>query len=141
MRRHAGDIMLLKGRAVSRGKATGQALVSKESISFLGGVDPKTGAVIEKGHALYGKNVKGRVLIFPNGKGSTVGSYVIYQLKKNGVAPAAIVNVRSEPIVAVGAIISDIPMVDSLERDPVEAIKDGDAVTVDGTAGTVEVSC
>jgi hypothetical protein len=133
--------MLLKGRAVSRGKATGQALVSKESISFLGGVDPKTGAVIEKGHALYGKNVKGRVLIFPNGKGSTVGSYVIYQLKKNGVAPAAIVNVRSEPIVAVGAIISDIPMVDSLERDPVEAIKDGDAVTVDGTAGTVEVSC
>jgi len=141
LRRHAGDIMLLKGRAVSRGKATGQALVSKESISFLGGVDPKTGAVIEKGHALYGKNVKGRVLIFPNGKGSTVGSYVIYQLKKNGVAPAAIVNVRSEPIVAVGAIISDIPMVDSLERDPVEAIKDGDAVTVDGTAGTVEVSC
>jgi hypothetical protein len=133
--------MLLKGRTVSRGKATGPALVSKESISFLGGVDPKTGTVIEKGHALYGKNVKGSVLIFPNGKGSTVGSYVIYQLKKNGVAPAAIVNVRSEPIVAVGAIISDIPMVDSLERDPVEAIKDGEAVTVDGTAGTVEVSC
>jgi predicted aconitase with swiveling domain len=133
--------MLLKGRTVSRGKATGPALVSKDSISFLGGVDPKTGMVIEKGHALYGKSVKGKVLIFPNGKGSTVGSYVIYQLKKNGVAPTAIVNVRSEPIVAVGAIISDIPMVDSLERDPVETIKDGETVTVDGTAGTVDVSC
>ncbi len=133
--------MLLKGRSVSRGKAAGLALVSKDPISFLGGVDPKTGTVIEKGHSLYGKSVKGTVLVFPGGKGSTVGSYVIYQLMKNGAAPAAIINRRSEPIVAVGAIISGIPMVDSLERDPLETIKDGDAVTVDGTAGTVEVSC
>ncbi len=133
--------MLLKGRTVSKGKATGKALVSKDSISFLGGVDPVTGVVIEKGHALFGKNVKGTVLIFPSGKGSTVGSYVIYQLKKNGVAPAAIINTRSEPIVAVGAIISDIPMVDNLEQDPVAAIKDGETVTVDGDSGTVEVSC
>jgi len=141
LKRRAGDPMLLKGRTVSRGKATGPALVSKDPVSFLGGVDPKTGTVIEKGHALYGKNIKGRVLIFPNGKGSTVGSYVIYQLKKNGVAPAAIVNIKSEPIVAVGAIISDIPMVDRLDKDPLEAIGDGQAVTVDGTAGTVEISC
>ncbi len=133
--------MLLKGRSVSRGKATGLALVSKDPISFLGGVDPKTGTVIEKGHSLYGKSVKGTVLVFPGGKGSTVGSYVVYQLMKNGAAPAAIINRRSEPIVAVGAIISGIPMVDSLEKDPLETIKDGDAVTVDGTAGTVEVSC
>ncbi len=141
MKRHAGDTMLLKGRTVSRGRATGPALVSRDPISFLGGVDPKTGAVIEKGHALYGKSVKGRVLVFPNGKGSTVGSYVIYQLKKNGAAPAAIINKSSEPIVAVGAIISDIPMVDRLDGDPLEAIKDGEAVTVDGTEGTVEVPC
>ncbi len=133
--------MRLKGRTVSKGKASGPALVSKDAISFLGGVDPKTGDVIEKGHALYGRNVKGTVLVFPSGKGSTVGSYVLYQLKKNGVAPAAIVNVRSEPIVAVGAIISDIPMVDSLERNPVETIEDGAIVTVDGGAGTVEVAC
>jgi len=133
--------MTLKGRTVSRGKASGPALVSKDPISFLGGIDPKTGEVIEKGHALYGKNVKGTVLVFPSGKGSTVGSYVIYQLKKNGVAPAAIVNVRSEPIVAVGAIISDIPMVDNLDKNPVETIEDGMIVTVDGTAGTVELSC
>ncbi len=133
--------MILKGRTVSRGKATGPALVSKDAISFLGGIDPKTGSVIEKGHALYGRNVKGTVLVFPGGKGSTVGSYVIYQLKKNGVAPAAIVNVRSEPIVAVGAIISDIPMVDALDKNPLDAIKDGMRVTVDGTTGTVELPC
>jgi predicted aconitase with swiveling domain len=133
--------VILKGRTVSRGKATGPALVSQDPISFLGGIDPKTGNVIEKGHALYGRNVKGTVLVFPGGKGSTVGSYVIYQLKKNGVAPAAIINVRSEPIVAVGAIISDIPMVDNLDKDPVQAIKDGEIITVDGTGGTVEVPC
>lgn len=131
--------MIVKGRSISKGSATGPALVSKDAISFLGGVDPKTGDVIEKGHALYGKNVKGTVLIFPDGKGSTVGSYVLYQLKKNGVAPAAIINVKSEPIVAVGAIISGIPMVDSLESDPITSIKNGQQVTVSGTDGTVEV--
>lgn len=130
--------MIVKGRSISKGMATGPALVSKDAISFLGGVDPKTGDVIEKGHALYGKNVKGTVLIFPGGKGSTVGSYVLYQLKKNGVAPAAIINVKSEPIVAVGAIISGIPMVDSLESDPL-AISNGRPVTVNGTDGTVDL--
>jgi hypothetical protein len=133
--------MLIKGRKVSRGKAQGPALVSRDAISFLGGVDPKTGIVIEKGHALYGKNVKGTVLVFPGGKGSTVGSYVIYQLKKNGVAPVAIINKSSEPIVAVGAIISDIPMVDHLEKDPIESIRDGATVVVDGDAGAIEVLC
>jgi predicted aconitase with swiveling domain len=132
--------MKIKGHKVSGGKATGPALVSKASISFLGGVDPETGTVIEKGHPLYGKSVKGTVLVFPGGKGSTVGSYLIYQLKKNGVAPAAMINVRAEPIVAVGAIISDIPMVDRLEQDPVTVIKDGMSVTVDGTSGEIEVT-
>jgi len=131
--------MQVAGHRVSGGQATGPALVSKDAISFLGGVDPRTGVVIEKGHALYGKNIRGTVLIFPGGKGSTVGSYVIYQLKKNGVAPAAMINLRAEPIVAVGAIISGIPMVDRLEQNPLELIRDNDLVTVDGNAGTVGV--
>ncbi len=131
--------MKIKGHPVSRGRATGPALVSSDAISFLGGVDPATGTVVEKGHALFGRSVRGTVLVFPGGKGSTVGSYLIYQLQKNGVAPVAMINVRAEPIVAVGAIISGIPMVDRLERSPLEAIRDGVTVTVDGTAGEVEV--
>lgn len=131
--------MLITGHRIASGRATGPALVSKDAISFLGGVDPRTGIVIEKGHALFGKNVKGTVLVFPGGKGSTVGSYVIYQLMKNGVAPAAMINLKAEPIVAVGAIISGIPMVDRLEQNPLELIKDGEPVTVDGTAGTIEL--
>lgn len=132
--------MKIKGHTISKGQAAGPALVSRDSLSFLGGVDPKTGLVIEKGHALYGKSISGKVLVFPGGKGSTVGSYVIYQLKKNGVAPAAMINIRAEPIVAVGAIISSIPMVDRLEHNPIESLKDGETVTVDGTTGEIEVS-
>lgn len=131
--------MKIKGHTVSKGQATGPALVSRDAISFLGGVDPQTGVVIEKGHSLFGRSVKGTVLVFPGGKGSTVGSYLIYQLKKNGVAPVAMINVRAEPIVAVGAIISGIPMVDRLEQSPVEVLKDGQTVTVDGTAGEIDV--
>lgn len=105
----------IKARTISRGKATGPALITSEPIGFLGGVDPETGDVIEKGHELEGQNVSGKVLIFPNGKGSTVGSYVMLQLAKNGKAPAAIINISAEPIIAVGAIISKIPMVDQPE--------------------------
>ncbi len=124
---------------VSRGRAEGEALVTTQPISFLGSVDPKTGNVIEKGHELAGKSMKGKVLVFPGGKGSTVGSYVIYQLKKNGTAPCAMINIRTEPIVAVGAIISNIPLVDQMEENPVAAIKTGDKVLVDATVGSVEI--
>ncbi len=109
--------MEIKCHRVSSGRASGPALVTKEPISFLGNVDPKTGVVVDPGHDLFGKCIAGRVLIFPGGKGSTVGSYVIYQLKKRGMAPAAMINLRSEPIVAVGAIISGIPLVDRVPED------------------------
>lgn len=132
-------MLKLKAHIVSRGRATGEALVTTQPISFLGSIDPKTGVVIEKGHELTGKSITGKVLVFPGGKGSTVGSYVIYQLKKNGAAPAAIVNIKAEPIVAVGAIISNIPLVDSMEKDPVTAIRTGDKVLVDAIVGSVEI--
>ena len=132
-------IRTLKGRPISRGQAEGEALVTNQSISFLGSIDPATGVVVEKGHELEGKNVKGKVLVFPSGKGSTVGSYVMYQLKKNKTAPAAIINRSAEPIVVVGAIISDIPMVDSTEPDAVDTIRIGDRVRVDGNSGAVYI--
>ncbi len=128
-----------KAHIVSRGCAEGNALVTSQPISFLGSVDPMTGVVIEKGHELAGKSIKGKVLVFPSGKGSTVGSYVIYQLKKNGAAPSAMINIKTEPIVAVGAIISGIPLVDRVEKDPFMIIKTGDKVLVDAIVGSVEI--
>ncbi len=133
--------MEIKATPVSRGKASGEALISREPIGFLGGVDPKTGDVIERGHALEGKNIAGKVLIFPNGKGSTVGSYVMLQLAKNGKAPAAIINERAEPIIIVGAIISKIPMVeaiiDSPKKDIFKLFRDGQKIEVDGEKGLI----
>ena len=119
----------MNGRIVKNGKVEAEAIVANEAMGWLGCVDPETGVVIEKGHALEGKSIAGKVLVFTTGKGSTVGSYTIYALKKAGKAPAAMVCEESEPIVAVGAIISDIPMVDKIE---ITKIKTGDVVEVDG---------
>ena len=120
--------LILTGRVIKAGHAAGEALVSPEPIGFFGGVDPDSGVVVEGGHPLEGKCVAGRVLIFPTGKGSTVGSYILYRLKKSGLAPAALINAESEPIVAVGAIISEIPMVDGID---VAKISTGDRVEVE----------
>ena len=126
--------LALTGRVIKAGRARGAALVSPEPIGFLGGVDPDTGVVVEPGHPLEGESVAGRVLVFPTGKGSTVGSYTLYRLARNGVGPAAIINAESEPIVAVGAIISDIPMVDQVD---ITRLSTGDIVVVED--GIVQV--
>lgn len=131
--------MLVRGRAISKGIGRGVALVTSQPISFLGGVDPDTGVVVERGHELEGQKITGRVLVFPHGKGSTVGTYTIYRLAKNGLGPAAMVNRVCEPIVAVGAIISGIPLVDKLEVDPIATFKTGQTLVVDGYRGIVEV--
>lgn len=129
--------MILTGRSISKGTATAPLLKTDAPISFLGGVNPDTGVVIEKTHPLYGQSVAGKVLVFPHGKGSTVGSYVLYALSRNKVAPAAIINTECETIIAVGSIIAGIPAVDKLNGD---LPANGTTVTVDGTSGTVTFS-
>jgi uncharacterized protein len=127
LRDSSGSVVLV-GRVIKSGRAAGQALVSREPVGFLGGVDPDTGVVVEPGHPLQGRSVAGVVLVFPTGKGSTVGSYTILRLARSGFGPVAIVNAQSEAIVAVGAIIADIPMVDQVD---IGLIQDGDWVTVE----------
>jgi len=134
-----GEKIAVNARAISKGEAEGEALVSADAISFFGGVDPKTGIVVDKGHCLEGMCIAGKVLVFPRGKGSTVGSYVLLQLKKNNAAPCAIINEEAEPIIVVGAIIAGIPMVDKLEGNAYARIKDGMRVAVDGTRGMAEI--
>ena len=127
--------MELKGRIIYKGTGEGEALTTAQPISFYGGVDPNTGVVIEKDHELQGQNVKGKILVFPTGKGSTVGSYTLYRMKKNGTAPAGIVNKECETVVAVGAIISEIPCVDSVD---ISRIKTGDTVRIENNVVTVQ---
>jgi len=128
--------MNLRGRRIFGGKAEGKALVSEEAVSFFGGVNPDTGIIEEESHPLQGKSVSGRVLVFPHGKGSTVGSYTLYRMKKSGTAPIAILNRECETIVAVGAIIAEIPCMDQIDMD---RIPDGTLVFVDADNGSVEV--
>lgn len=130
-------LMNIKGRIISKGVADGEVLITSQGISFYGGVDPDTGVVSDKGHELEGKSITGKVLVFPQGKGSTVGSYTLYRLKKNGKAPAAILNKECETIVAVGAIISEIPLLDKLEQDVFALLKNGQRVKVDGNEGVL----
>ncbi|MCK4756832.1 MAG: DUF126 domain-containing protein [Thermoplasmata archaeon] len=128
--------MKMEGRMINPGKVEAEAIVSREPIGFYGGIDPKTGIVIEKGHELEGQSVTGKVLIFPCGKGSTVGSYVIYGLEKYGVGPAAIINKETETIVATGVILADVTCVDGIDIDK---IKTGDRLRIDADEGTVEI--
>jgi hypothetical protein len=133
-------MVVARGRRISRGLAEGLALVSSAPISFYGGVDPETGVVIERGHPLEGQTIAGRVLVFPTGKGSTVGSYTMYRLKKNGKAPVAIVNRECDSIVAVGAIISGIPLVDKLPTEVFGEIRDDAHMRVDADQSIVEIA-
>ncbi len=127
----------MKGRTISSGKTQGIALVSQQPVSFYGGIDVNTGIVIEKGHELEGQCVKDKILVFPQGKGSTVGSYVLYGLKKNGVAPKAIINKETETIVATGAILAGIPAIDGID---ITSLKTGDKLVVDADKGIVQLS-
>lgn len=121
---------MLKGRGISKGITEGQVVKVEDPVSFLGDVDPNTGMVFQI------KSIKNSIFVFPSGRGSTVGSYVIYQLKKNDTAPKAIINEKSETIVATGAIISDIPLIDKIQID---LLKDGDMVELNGSEGVINL--
>lgn len=126
----------LKGRMICKGKAEGKALVTKQGISFFGGINPFNGIITESGHELEGQSITGKILVFPHGKGSTVGSYALYRMKKQGTAPLALINSECETIVAVGAIISEIPCIDKID---ISQIKNGQKIIVDGEKGIIEL--
>lgn len=128
-----------KARNISKGKGTGVALVCNSPIGFNFGVDVTTGTITEHKHELEGISFKDRVLVFPYGKGSTGGSYILYQTARIGTAPAAIINKTSEAIIACGAIMGGIPSVDLPFGDTYEQIRTGDLVEVDGDNGIVTI--
>ena len=132
--------IMLRGRRVIGGSAEGEAVVTKEPVSFLGGVNPDKGVVVERGHELEGQSITGKIFVFPHGKGSTAGPYIIYAMAKRKTAPAAMINVEAEPIIAVGAAMGNIPLVDRLDKNPLEVIASGDHVRIDADQGIVEIT-
>lgn len=126
----------LKARKIVEGYAEGEAIVTKDGISFMGTVDPKTGYIIERKHEIEGECLKGKILVYPRGKGSTGGSYMLYDVVKNGVGPAGIINEQGESVTIIGAIIAELPMVDQVDINEIET---GDYVYLDATNGTIKV--
>lgn len=130
----------VKGRVVigkGRGVITGTALVTTEPICFLGGVDVKTGNITEQGHPLYGTCMKDTILVFPTGKGSTGGSYLIYDTIMNGNGPKCMLNLAVEQVTAIGCIMGEMPLIDRPEEDITRLIRTGDRVSVDFDNGTI----
>jgi len=113
------------GRPVSEGVGRGEVLVSKEPITFFGGVDPTTSEVIEPSHSLKGVKLAGKVLVFPHSKGSTVGSYILLRLAKRGLAPAGIVTVKPDEVVIIGCIIAGIPSMTGINEEALSEIPSG----------------
>ena len=129
----------IKGRGLIHGIAEGEALVTSQPISFLGGVDPNTGLIIEKGHEIEGSSITRKILIFPHGKGSTVGSYTLFAMAKKGTKPSGIINCKTEPIIAAGCVIAQIPLIDKPEKDPIKEIDTGDYVKINSTDGLIKI--
>lgn len=132
--------MILHGRTVKKGTAEGEAIVSRLPFSFLGDLDVNTGRVTPRGHDLEGQSIAGKIFVFATGKGSTVGPNVAYQAKQRGNAPRGMICIEVEPVMAMVAIMNDIPMVHKLDLNPLDVIETGDYVKMDATNGIVEVT-
>lgn len=135
----------LQGKGIVKGKGKGPAIVSERPFGFFGGVNPKTGEIIDKWHELYGQSIKGKVFIYPEGRGSTVGAAIILELARTGCAPAAIINSNIEVITAAGGLMAktfydvDIPMVDGISKEELLSIENGATVEVDGMTGEITI--
>lgn len=135
----------LAARCIVSGVAEGEMITSSQSISFWGGVDPATGLINDPRHELFGQSIAGKVLVFPFGKGSSTGSLMILELARINKAPAAMINIKTEPILATGPIVckhfygKEIPIV-TMEKSLFDTLKSGQYAKVDASLGRVVVS-
>jgi predicted aconitase with swiveling domain len=136
----AGNKITIRGRKVVGGKAAGEALVTRETISGWGGISERDGSIIERRHELVGQSFAGKILVFPGAKGSSGWSAYFHMTRLNGVAPAAMIFTRMTTKIALGAVVTRVPAVTDLDSDPFEAIETGDWVEIDADAGVITVT-
>jgi len=141
----SGRQHVLHGRGCAAGQFEGEVVVSRQSFGFWQGLDPQTGVVIDKRHDLCGAVIKGKAFAFPYGRGSTGTPGIFLEAVRNGCAPAAIINVKSEPMIIMCALLAEaffkvaIPIVDGLDVPTQEALRTGDRVRIDGATGRIEI--
>mgnify|MGYP001570067748 FL=1 len=124
------DQLILQAQVLVGGQAEGKALVLSEPLSFWGGLDPQTGDIIDQRHPALGKNVTGRVLLLPSGRGSSSASSILLEAVRVGTAPAAIITAETDAILALGAAVAremyaDAPPVAVLERPAYDQVTNG----------------
>ena len=131
--------MEIKGRTVNKGDVEGEAIVLENPFNFTGDFDPRTGILGIKGHPLYGEQIGGKILVIPAAKGAVTAAIIVYQAKKLGNAPVGILCRKADPITIECAMIIDIPIMDSFDKDIIEIIKAGDHVKIFGEKGIIEI--
>ena len=136
----ATTTIVLRGRCVVPGRAEGAALVTRDRISGWGGIDSRTGTIVETRHELRGVSFAGKVLVFPGAKGSSGWSNAFHLTRVLGVAPAALLFNEMTTKIALGAVVTRAPALTDFDRDPLECIETGDWVRVDADAGKVEIT-
>ena len=136
---------LLTGNGCAPGEFEGEVVVSNQPFGFWQGIDPQTGVVIDKRHDLCGTLLKDKVFVFPYGRGSTGTPGIFLEAVRNLCAPAAIINVKSEPMIVMCALLAEaffkvqVPIIDGLEGDLRNVLMSGDRVRVNGSTGVIEV--
>jgi hypothetical protein len=131
---------ILKGKSIKKlGTVEGEALVTTDLIAFWGGTDWETGDIVEVGHEAKGKNVKGKILVFPAGKGGAGDTFGYYYLARSGKAPKALICNRAQNTTIAGALLVETPMIYGFKEDVVKIIKSGDRVRVNSDEGEIEV--
>ena len=136
---------VFQGKGCAPGEFEGEAVVSNQPFGFWQGIDPRTGLVIDKRHDLFGTSLRNKVFVFPFGRGSTGTPGIFLEAVRNGCAPAAIINVKSEPMIVMCALLAEaffkvrIPVVDGLNANPQDVLRTGDRLRVNGTTGEIEV--
>lgn len=133
--------IMIKGKKIVGGTASGTALVTSVPLCFFPLMDRNTGVITDTGHPLFGKSVTDKILVYPTGKGSTGTTYAIYDMvAMRGTGPKALIMEKAEPISTIGAIMGEIPVMDSFEEDIFSLISDGDFIEVDGENGIITIT-
>jgi phosphomecalonate degydratase small subunit len=136
---------MFNGHGCAAGEFEGEVVVSSQPFGFWQGMDPQTGIVIDKRHDACGLSIKGKAFVFPFGRGSTGTPGIFLEAVRNGCAPGAIINVKSEPMIIMCALLAEaflkvsIPIVDGLGVNPMEALRTGDRVRINGATGVIEL--
>jgi hypothetical protein len=127
---------VITGRPIVAGSAEGDALVTREALSFWGGYDFHTGEIIDRHHPLAGVSAAGRVLAVPFTKGSSTTTAVLLEAVRAGTSPAAILTTGVDAFVALASIVAGVmygksfPVV-ALEPCDFDLLQTGDRLIIE----------